>query len=184
MRTSAAVVIVAIVALYCMLPAAGGSEGGGAPKRDESRLGTLDKAAELELTKNPAAVVSPAAKAGELTVYGVKLGDAADKIPNTAAVSAQSVPERPQDVVHMGRDVSYYAFQGKIYRIRIQGDLANQIPTYDADRLQVALGKADDILRSASGEDTRLSFIARHLRFTVHSFRMLSVIAEVDLYAP
>ena len=138
----------------------------------------------MEVTKEPALLVTPAAKVGDLTFYVVKLGDAADKIPNIAAVSTEGVQERTKDIVYAGRDVTFYAFDGKIYRINVHGDLLKQLPTYDATRLQVALGKADDITQSRLGEDTYLSFFGRHVRYTVHHFRMLSVVTEVDLYAP
>jgi hypothetical protein len=171
MKTSIACAIVALTALCCLPLALPGAD-------------SPAPAAENEVTKNPALLVSPAAKAAELTFYGVKLGDAADKIPNNAAVTAQGVPERTQDVVYSGRDVCFYAFGGKIYRIRVQGDLAKQIPTYDVARLQVALGKADDVTQVLAGQETYVSFFARHVRYTVHHFRTLSVVSEVDLYAP
>jgi len=171
MRISIAGGIVTLAIVCGLLFAVGGNESGGG-------------AGDMEVTTRPAVLISPAVKIGELSVYGVKLGDSVDRIPNNAAVSAQDVPERPQDVVYAGRDVRFYAFQKRIYRIRIQGDLAKQIPTYDSDRLQVAFGKADEVSEASSGKDTYVSFFSRHLRYTVHRRRTLSFVTEVDLYAP
>jgi hypothetical protein len=141
-------------------------------------------AGEMEITKNPALLVSPAMKAGEVTVHGVKLGDAIDKIPTNLVNTREDIPERPQDIIFVGTDASYFAHAGKVYRIRIAGDLLKQVPTYDAVRLQVAMGKADDIAQSPSGEEARLNFYARHVLYTVHAYRALAVVVAVDLYAP
>jgi hypothetical protein len=137
-----------------------------------------------ELTKNPSLLVSPSLNADELTVYGVRLGDSPDKIGVDAGVTPSGVPERSQDTIYTGRNVRYYANDGRIYRITIMGDLARGLPTYDATRLQVAMGKADEILENASSEDTRLSFFAKHVRYTVHAYRSISLVSEVDLYEP
>lgn len=140
-------------------------------------------AQETEITKNPAALLSNV-KAGEMSVYGVRLGDPVEKIPGSAGVTGIGVPERSQDTIYTGHNVRYYANDKKIYRITILDDLARQLPTYDAARLQMALGKADEVVESPAGENTRLSFFARHVRFTVHAYRSLSLVTEVDLYAP
>jgi hypothetical protein len=103
---------------------------------------------------------------------------------NDAGVTATGVPERPQDMIYVGRNVWYYANDRKIYRITVIGDLAKQLPTYDAARLQMAMGKADEAVESPSAQDTRLSFFGRHVRYTVHAYRSLSLVTEVDLYAP
>lgn len=137
-----------------------------------------------EVTKNPAMLIAPTLKVGELSVYGVKLGAAADALPSEAGVSAEGIPERPQDMIYVGRNVRYYANDGRIYRITITGDLAKQLPTYDAARLQMTMGRADEVIQSPTGEDTRLSFFARHVRYTVHAFTNLSLVTEVDIYAP
>jgi hypothetical protein len=137
-----------------------------------------------EVTKNPALLVSPSLSAGELRVYGVKLGDAPDKIGVDAGVTSNGVPERPQDTIYVGRNARYYAHDGRIYRITVMGELARDLPTYDATRLQVAMGKADDITEITSSEDLRLSFFARHVRYTVHAYRSISLVSEVDLYEP
>lgn len=141
-------------------------------------------AQDKEVTRNPAILISPTLKTGELTVYGLKLGSSTDAMPNDAGVSAVGIPERPQDMVYVGRNVRYYANDRKIYRITIMGDLAKQLPTYDAARLQMTMGKADEAIESPAEQDTRLSFFSRHVRYTVHSFRALSLVTEVDIYAP
>jgi len=165
-----------LVALLCGLLRGDGGTGASGPAEPV--------AAEKELTKNPVLLISPALKAGELSVYGVKLGAATDKMPVDAGAIGMGVPERPQDAVHVGRNVRYYANDKKIYRITVMGDLTRQLPTYDAARLQMALGKADEVAESPSGEDTHLSFFARRVQYTVHAYRSVSVVAEVDLYAP
>ena len=141
-------------------------------------------AQDKEVSKNPALLISPTLKAGELSVYGVKLGAAAASLPSEAGVSAEGIPDRQQDMIYVGRNVRYYANDGKIYRISIMGDLAKQLPPYDAARLQIALGKADETIESPTGEDARLSFFARHVRYTVHAYRSISLVSEVDLYEP
>jgi len=80
--------------------------------------------------------------------------------------------------------VRYYANDKKIYRITVMGDLVKQLATYDGARLQMAMGKADESVESSSGEDTRLSFFGRRLRYTIHAYKSLSLVTEVDLYAP
>ena len=151
-----------------------GADGGGATRPAE----------EQDIAKNPAALVSPSTKVNDVNVFGVKLGDPVDKIPSNAGVTQMGVPERPQDAIYTGRNVSYFACDGKIYRIKVHGDLAKHLPTYDAARLQMALGKADEVIEGRNGEDTRLTYFGRRLQFTVHAFRALAVITEVDLYAP
>ena len=141
-------------------------------------------AAPIEVTKNPEVLVLPTLKAGEVSVYGLKLGDPTDKMPGDAGVSAMEVPERPQDMIYVGRNVRYYANDKRIYRITVTGDLIKRLPTYDAARLQMAMGKADESVESPADEDTRLSYFGRHVRYTVHAFRTLSLVIEVDLYAP
>ena len=137
-----------------------------------------------EVTKNPAILISPTLKVGELSVYGVRLGASDENMPGDAGLSTMGIPERSQDTIYVGRDVRYYANDKKIYRITVTGDLARQLPTYDAARLQMALGKADEAVESPSGGETRLSFFARHVRYTVHTYPRLSLVTEVDLYAP
>jgi hypothetical protein len=137
-----------------------------------------------EVTRNPAALISPTLKAGQLSVYGVKLGAASDSIPGDAGVTAVGVPERSQDTIYVGHNVRYYANDKKIYRITVMGDLVKQLATYDGARLQMAMGKADESVESSSGEDTRLSFFGRRLRYTIHAYKSLSLVTEVDLYAP
>jgi hypothetical protein len=141
-------------------------------------------AGERDVAKNPAMLISPTVKADELSVYGIRLGASADSIPGDAGVTAAGVPERSQDTIYDGRNVRYYANNKKIYRITVMGDLVKQLPTYDAARLQMAMGKADESIESSSGEDTRLSFFGRHVRYAVHAYRNLSLVTEVDLYAP
>lgn len=135
-----------------------------------------------DVAKNPALLISSTLNPDELSVYGVGLGASPDKISLDAGVTPTGVPERPQDTIYVGRNVRYYANGGRIYRISISGDLAKLLPTYDAARLQMALGKADEVVEI--GENTRLSFFARHVRYTVHAYRDLSVVTEVDLYVP
>jgi hypothetical protein len=142
------------------------------------------EAAPREVTKDPAILISPTIKAGELSVYGLRLGDSTEKMPGDAGVSAMEVPERPQDMIYVGRNVRYYANDKRIYRITVTGDLVKRLPTYDAARLQMAMGKADESVEIPADEDTRLSYFARHVRYTVHAFRTLSLVTEVDLYAP
>ena len=101
-----------------------------------------------------------------------------------AGVTPNGVPERSQDTIYVGRNARYYANDGRIYRITIMGDLARGLPTYDVTRLQVAMGKADEAVESSAGEDTHLGFFARHVRYTVHAYRSVSLVTEVDLYAP
>jgi hypothetical protein len=150
-----------------------GADGGGATSAPE----------EKDVAKNPAALILPSTKVDDVSVYGVKLGDSVDKIPGNVGVTQVGVPDRPQDAIYTGRNVSYYACDGKIYRIKVLGDIAKQLPTYDAARLQMALGKADETAESRNGEDTRLTYFGRRLQYTVHAFRALSVVTEVDLYA-
>jgi hypothetical protein len=171
MKTSIASVAIVLAAFCCMLFAADGTESAGGD-------------AGKEVTKNPSLLISPGVKVGELSVYGVKLGDPVDKIPGSAGLTKQGVPQRPDDAVYIGRDVCFYAFQGKIYRIKVLGDLARQIPPYDADRLQMALGKADQIDAPSSAGETNVSFFGRRLRYAVHDFEILSVVTEVDMYMP
>ncbi len=154
--------------------------GGGNRARGAGESG----AGEKEVTKDPAMLISATLDAGELCVYGLKLGDAADKMPGDAGVSATDVPERSQDTIYVGRNVRYYANDKKIYRITVTGDLARKLPTYDAARLQMAMGKADESVENQDGQNTRLSYFGRHVRYTVHAFRNLSLVTEVDLYAP
>ena len=176
MRTKIVLTGLGLVAVLCgLLLGDGGTVASGAGERG---------AEEKEVSKNPAALISPTLKAGDLSVYGLKLGAATDKIPGDAGATAMGIPERSQDTIYVGPNVRYYANDGKIYRITITGDLAKQLPTYDAARLQMAMGKADEAVESPSGSDTRLSFFARHVRYTVHAFRNLSLVTEVDLYAP
>src|ERR1035437_4645984 len=105
-------------------------------------------------------------------------------MPGEAGLATMEVQERPQDTIYTGRNVRYYANDKKIYRITVIGDLTKQLPTYDAARLQMALGKADEAVEIRNGEDTRLSFFDRHVRYTVHAYRNLTLVTEVDLYAP
>ena len=147
--------------------------------------GAGDRGAEpKEVTKDPSILISPTMKVGELSVYGLKLGDPTDKMPGDAGVSATEVPERPQDTIFAGRNVRYYANDKRIYRIAITGDLVKQLPTYDAARLQMAMGKADESVENLEAENTRLSYFGRHVRYTVHAFQSMSLVTEVDLYAP
>ncbi len=173
MKTKIMLIVAGLVAAMAAVMVAEGQGAGGE-----------GGAQETEVTKNPAVLVSPSFKAGEASVYGVRLGDSVDKIPSEAGVTAMGVPERAQDTVYAGRSVRYYANDKKIYCIAVIGDLAKQLPTYDAARLQMALGKADESIELLAGEDTRLSFFARHVRYTVHAHRVLSLVTEVDLYAP
>jgi hypothetical protein len=147
--------------------------------------GTDDRGDDAkEVTKNPAMLISPGLRVGELSVYGVRLGDSTDRIPGDAGVTATAVPERSQDTIYVGRNVRYYANDKRIYRITVMGDLANQLPTYDAARLQMAMGKADEAVERPTGDNMLLSFFALHVRYTVHGYRSLSLVTEVDLYAP
>jgi hypothetical protein len=153
--------------------------GGAGASRAGERAGE-----DREVSKNPALLVSPNVRVGELTVYGVKLGASTDTLGNEAGVTAVGIPERPQDMIYVGRNVRYYANDRKIYRITVIGELAKQLPTYDAARLQMAMGRADEVVERPTAEDTCLSFFARHVRYTVHAFRTLTLVTEVDLYAP
>jgi hypothetical protein len=171
MKTMIAGALLAMAAIGGLLLSADGNQGGGG-------------GGDMEVTKNPAILVSPSMKAGDVTVHGVRLGDPVAKIANDPAFRREDVSERPQDIVYVGADAAFYAYAGKVYRITVMGDLAKQIPTYDAVRLQMALGKADDVGQSASGEEARLNFYARRVQYTTRAFRVLSVVVAVDLYAP
>jgi hypothetical protein len=150
-----------------------GADGGGATVQPE----------EKDVAKNPSALISPSTKVNDVSVYGLKLGDSVDKIPGNLGLTQLGIPERPRDAIYAGRNVAYYACDGKIYRIKVLGDIAKQLPTYDAARLQMALGKADEAAESRDGDDTRLTYFGRRVQYTVHRFRALSVVTEVDLYA-
>lgn len=171
MKTTIAGLALAGLAFSGLLLGAGGTE-------------TAGGAGETDVAKNPALLISPSVKISQVSVHGVKLGDPIEKLAKNLAFTRQDIPERPQDTIYAGRDTWYFANEGKIYRIRVVGEIAKQIPTYDAARLQMALGKADEVAEGRSGEDTRVSFFGRRVQYTVHAFRTLSVVTEVDLYAP
>jgi hypothetical protein len=175
--------LVAIVSALLLGDGGSGASGAGEGGSLE-HVPTLAPPTEKDVAKNPAMLISPTLRAGELSVYGVKLGASSDSIPGEAGVTANGVPERSQDTTYIGRSVRYYANDKKIYRITVMGDLVKQLPTYDAARLQMAMGKADESVESPADEDTRLSFFGRHVRYTVHAYRNLSLVTEVDLYAP
>ena len=143
-----------------------------------------DAAEDNEVTKNPGLLVLPTARVSDLTVYGVKLGDGVDKIPASAGVTRQPLQSRPQDAVYSGANVWYYAHDGIIYRIKVHGEVAKQMPPYDTARLQMALGKADESITDADSSTTCLRFFARHIQYTVHNRLTLPVVTSVDLYAP
>jgi hypothetical protein len=107
------------------------------------------------------------------------LGDSVDKIPTVAGVARQP-SERPQDAFYTGRNVWYYAYEGRVYHIRVLGDIVNDLPPYDPTRLQIALGKADDVIQPEL-DQVRLSYFARRLQFT---FQGTKLVSEVDFYAP
>jgi hypothetical protein len=141
-------------------------------------------AADTEVAKNPNLLVWPSAKVAELTVHGIKLGDPIEPIAKDPAYRREDIPQRPNDIVYVGPDAIYYAFNGRVYRITIREELAKLLPPYDAVRLQMALGKADDAAESVAGVEARLNFYARHAQYTVHAYPRLSVVVAVDLYAP
>jgi hypothetical protein len=143
-----------------------------------------ERISSTEVTKNPALLVSSTAKVSELTVYGVKLGDSIDNIPGNAGVTRQPLEARPQDAVYTGANVWYFAHDGRIYRIKVLGEIVQQLPPYDSTRLQIALGKADESIQNENATAMRLSFFARHVAYVVHEARDLPVLTEADLYAP
>src|ERR1035437_6846581 len=63
---------------------------------------------DKEVTKDPAILLSPTMKAGEVSVYGIRLGDSTDKLPSDGSVTAVGVPDRSQDSIYVGRNVKYY----------------------------------------------------------------------------
>jgi hypothetical protein len=136
-------------------------------------------AGEMEVTKNPALLVSPSVQVGKLTVYGVKLGDSVEKIPGIAGVTRQP-SDRPQDAVYTGRSVWYFASEGKVYQIKVLGEITKGMPPHDAIRLQMVLGKADEVTQTETGV-TSLSYFTRHVHFTCRASKGVS---SVDLYAP
>ena len=141
-------------------------------------------AGAAEVASNPAALVSPSVKVGELSVHGVKLGDSTDKIAKDPAFTRQDISDRPKDTLYAGREACYYAYEGRIYRITVLGELARRIPTYDGIRLQMAMGKADQVVAGRTDDESRLCFYARHIEYTVRSYPVLSVVTEVNLYDP
>ena len=153
------------------LPAPAGAAGGG------------EKAAaaggETEVTKDSNLLLTAKLPVANLTVYGVKLGDSIEKIPAVAGVTRQTT-ERQQDEVFTGRNVSYYANEGKIYRIRVHGELTEAMPPYDYTRLQMLLGKADEAATPETNVIS-LTYFARRARFVFHASQTVS---SVDFYAP
>ena len=143
--------------------AAGGGVGGG----------------EMEVTKDPNLLLTLKLPVGNLTVYGVKLGDSIEKIPAVAGVTRQST-ERQQEAVFTGRNVSYYAYEDRIYRIRVHGEITQLMPPYDHTRLQMLLGKADEVATVESSMIS-LTYFARRVRFM---FRDVHNVSSVDFYAP
>lgn len=143
-----------------------------------------------EVSQNPSLLVAldlPPRKPG-LTVYGIRLGDPVEKLEGNPAFARQPVRERAQDLLYTGRDAWFFATEGKIYRIRVRGEIIRKMPAYNAARLQVALGKADSVVETPGAEgrpaETRVSFFARGTEYTVLGDRADSVVSEVDLYAP
>lgn len=131
-----------------------------------------------DLVKNPAAfLASP--QAGDLEVYGVKLGDAVEKIPLTAGANRRPA-DRPQDTLYVGPNVTYFAHEGRIYQIRVYGEIIKAMPPYNATRLQMKLGQADDVSPPEDGV-TYLTYFHRRLGFTFVGSKNISA---VDLYSP
>ena len=115
MRTKIVLTGLGLVAIVVGLLLCGGgtrARGAGEPRADDK-----------EVAKDPATLISPTLKAGEVSVYGLKLGDPTDKMPGDAGVSVTDVPERSQDTIYVGRNVRYYANDKRIYRITVTGDL-------------------------------------------------------------
>ena len=133
---------------------------------------------EMDVAKNPSVLLLPP-KAGDLEVYGVKLGDAVERIP-VAAGATRRPGDRPQDALYVGPNVTYYAHEGKIYQINVHGDIIKAMPPYNATRLQMKLGKADDIRDPETGV-LYLTYFGNRLGFT---FVGSKNVASVDLYAP
>jgi len=133
----------------------------------------------VDVVKNPALVLAAGVKVGELEVYGVKLGDVVERIPPRAGVSRRA-GEREKDAVYVGQNVTYYAYAGTIYQIRVYGDIAEAMPPYSATRLQMKLGKADEVTEPEAGV-VCLTYFAARVRFTCGAGKSVTA---VDLYAP
>ncbi len=164
----AAVVAVGVGALMVGAGGAGGAGGGGGAG------GTA-----VEVSTSPAALVAIGVQRDDLMVYGVRLGDGVEKIPSRAGVARQ-VSERPRDAVYAGPTVKYFAHDGAIYQIEVLGDIVRDMPPYDAVRLQMRLGQADEIL-SPAAEETRLVYFKTGLEFSFHG---TGRVTAVDVYAP
>jgi len=181
-RMSMALVPAVVVLVAWLLGAgAGAPAGGSAP---------TSKAAAAEVSQNPSLLIAPGTgpRAADLTVYGVRLGDPVDKLEGNPAFARQPARERSQDLLYTGRDAWFFATEGKIYRIKVRGEIVRRMPAYNAARLQVAMGKADEVVETRGEEgrpaETRVSFFARRVEYMVRGDRNDSVVTEVDLYAP
>ena len=163
-----AVAVALMVLLLSGLPVPAGAAGGGGAA-----------AGEMEVTKDSNLLLATKLPVANLTVYGVKLGDSIEKIPAAAGVTRQTT-ERQQDEVFTGRNVSYFANEGKIYRIRVHGELTEAMPPYDYTRLQMLLGKADEAATPETNVIS-LTYFARRVRFM---FRDVHNVSSVDFYAP
>ncbi|MEI8195802.1 MAG: hypothetical protein WCI73_07835 [Phycisphaerae bacterium] len=141
-----------------------GAEGGGAEATD--------------VAKNPSLLLA-SAKAGDLEVYGVKLGDTIDKITASAGTNRHAT-DRPEDVHFTGPNVTYYSHQGRIYQIKVFGDITKALPPYGVARLQIKLGKADEVYQPEAGV-TCLIYLKSRMQFT---FAGTGSVAAVDLYEP
>jgi hypothetical protein len=141
--------------------------------------------ASMEVTENPALLVTPGIKAADLTVYGAKLGDSIDKIDPRAGVVKKPAENAPEIIYCTGRDVSYLVYKDKIVQIILNETLLTHLPPFDPTRLQVALGKADQIETVTDTPATLLSFLTLQLQFTIAGTTPLrSRITSITLYAP
>jgi hypothetical protein len=183
MKTMSMGLALAVVVAGVWLLAAGQvAPAGGMPPAGRGAPAT--QTAEVEVSRRPSLLVSPAIRVGDLTVHGIRLGDPVEKLDGNPAFTRQDVPERPQDIFYTGRDAWCFATEGTIYRIRVRGEIVRKMPAYNAARLQVALGKADAVTESRDGEEKIVSFFARRVEYTVRADRGGSVVTDVDLYAP